>query len=616
MVLTAAAAVAAVLLQRGATASADPAARAVAAGLTAGRFAGVRFANVSKAAAEAQRQHLIAGMGNASARVTVSAVQASGGRAQARLRWTWRLPFGRTWSYTVTVPLDRRSGRWVAVWSPRLVSPALQQGDVLSLAVTQRPRSPILDAEGRPLVVPRPIVNVGVEPRLVRNLSRLVTVLQRTLGIDAAPLKRAIRAAPPTAFVPVITLRRSDYERVRSVIHPLAGTVFTTGFLPLAPTRTFARALLGSVGQPTAALLQQQPSRYAPGELVGLSGLQQAFDRRLGGSPGLQVRVLDRRGAPQRTLYRLAPTAGAALRTTLEPRAQEAADTAVAGAKYATALVAVRISTGGLIADSIAPDAGGYDIGLQGQFPPGSTFKIVTALALLERGETPSDPIACPSQVVVDGKPFHNAEQETLGTITFAHAFAASCNTAFVGLSGKVPGRALPQTARTLGIGEPLALGLPAFAGVVPEPRDSVELAAEAFGQARVLVSPLAMADAAAAVARGRYLQPRLVVGAGFRPPMPAPMLPAVADATLHMLMREVVTDGTATVLASQPGPPVYGKTGTAEVGSATPPRTDAWLVGWQGDIAFAALVANTRNGFGGNTAAPIVGRFLATLAR
>jgi cell division protein FtsI/penicillin-binding protein 2 len=78
--------------------------------------------------------------------------------------------------------------------------------------------------------------------------------------------------------------------------------------------------------------------------------------------------------------------------------------------------------------------------------------------------------------------------------------------------------------------------------------------------------------------------------------------------------MREVVTSGTATVLASQPGLPVYGKTGTAETGNSNPPRTDAWFIGYQGNIAFACLIANTTNGYGGTLAAPIVGRFLTTL--
>jgi cell division protein FtsI/penicillin-binding protein 2 len=75
--------------------------------------------------------------------------------------------------------------------------------------------------------------------------------------------------------------------------------------------------------------------------------------------------------------------------------------------------------------------------------------------------------------------------------------------------------------------------------------------------------------------------------------------------------MREAVTNGTGTLLASQPGPPVYGKTGTAETGVGTPPHTDAWFIGYQGDIAFAALIANTNNGFGGTLAAPLISQFL-----
>jgi cell division protein FtsI/penicillin-binding protein 2 len=75
--------------------------------------------------------------------------------------------------------------------------------------------------------------------------------------------------------------------------------------------------------------------------------------------------------------------------------------------------------------------------------------------------------------------------------------------------------------------------------------------------------------------------------------------------------MRDVVTSGTGTALAGQPGPPVYGKTGTAETGTNNPPHTDAWFIGYQGDIAFAALIANTTNGYGGTTAAPIISHFL-----
>jgi cell division protein FtsI/penicillin-binding protein 2 len=590
-------------------------AAALAAALTGGRFADVALAGATRGQAAARWRRLREGMGGSRPAVALVGVHDSGGRTSARLRWRWRLPAGRTWSYTTSAALVLRSGRWVAMWAPTLLQPALREGRSLHLAVTQARRASILDAAGHRLVVPRPVVYVGVEPRRVKKLGRLARTLHRVLGIDATELVRAVRAAAPTAFVPVITLRRGDYERLRSILHPLPGTVFATGSLPLAPTRSFARALLGTIGHPTAEMLQRSGSRYSAGEMVGLSGLEQAFDGTLGGTPGVAVQVVGAHGSVLRTLYRVPPTPGRPLRTTLDVAAQEAADAAIAKARLPTALVAIRISTGAVIASAIGPDPGGYDIALQGEYPPGSTFKVVTALALLEGGEQPTDTIACPARITVDGRQFHNAEHEVLGTITFAQAFAASCNTAFVGLSAKVPGASLPRTARSLGLGRPLALGLPAFGGVVPEPGDGVDLAAEAFGQGRILVSPIAMAGVAAAVARGRYVPPHLIEGAAApaQPPADAP-LPAAAVATLRTLMREVVTGGTATALASQPGLPVYGKTGTAEYGSASPPRTDAWFVGFQGDVAFGCLVAGTKNGFGGSVAAPIVGRFLAAL--
>jgi cell division protein FtsI/penicillin-binding protein 2 len=96
-----------------------------------------------------------------------------------------------------------------------------------------------------------------------------------------------------------------------------------------------------------------------------------------------------------------------------------------------------------------------------------------------------------------------------------------------------------------------------------------------------------------------------------------APDGPPIAGAsTLRELMREVVVSGTGTAAASVPGAPVYGKTGTAEYGTDVPPRTHAWFVGWQGGIAFAVLVADTKDGFGGDVAAPIAAAFLASLGR
>ena len=554
-------------------------------------------------------------MGGATVSVSALHTTTRGPSALVRLRWLWRLPFGRRWAYETTAFLRYEGDGWKPLWSARLVNSRLVAGEVLTLSWRQPPRAPILGAGGVPIIASQPVVNVGIEPKRVRDLPLLVAQLHAYLGVAAAPLRQAVRAAAPTAFVPVITLRRAQYEQVRSKIYPLPGTVFTIGALTLAPTPAFALSTLGTVGQATAEIVNASRGRIVPGEIVGLSGLEQAFDSRLAGTPALAVQAAHGNGRGRsETLYSVAAIPGRSLHTTLEIQAQEAADSALAGVKQPSALVAVRISSGNLIAVSVGPDPGGYNIALEGEYPPGSTFKVATTLALLERGEQPGDTVNCPAEITVDGKHFHNAEHEVLGLTSFAQDFAHSCNTAFISLAPRVGGGALPAAARALGIGRGVDLGASTFAGSVLVPGNPVDLAAEAFGQGSDLVSPFALAAAAAAIARGRWVAPRLVLA----PTLPAspdgPVLPAGSVATLRALMRAVVTAGTGAALSGQPGLPVYGKTGTAEIGSQTPLRTDAWFIGFQGDIAFAALVSNTVNGFGGAVAAPIIGRFLGLL--
>jgi cell division protein FtsI/penicillin-binding protein 2 len=128
----------------------------------------------------------------------------------------------------------------------------------------------------------------------------------------------------------------------------------------------------------------------------------------------------------------------------------------------------------------------------------------------------------------------------------------------------------------------------------------------------------------AAGVAGGRTVEPLLVVdpttGAPLAPdeatapaaaaPPAGPLAPEVV-AQLRELMREVVVSGTATVLAPVPGE-VHAKTGTAEYGTDTPPRTHAWMIGYRGDLAFAVLVED--GGFGAEAAGPIAARFLTAV--
>src|SRR4029079_18613951 len=145
--------------------------------------------------------------------------------------------------------------------------------------------------------------------------------------------------------------------------------------------------------------------------------------------------------------------------------------------------------------------------------PPGSTFKIVTAANLLEHGLTPASVVSCPATITVDGRVFHNFEGEAAASLTLQHAFAESCNNAFIGSSTRLPATTWSSTARQFGLGSKPDLGIEAFGGRVPEPASATERAATAIGQARIVVSPLAMACVAAAVDTGRFRTPTLVQG-------------------------------------------------------------------------------------------------------
>ncbi len=158
------------------------------------------------------------------------------------------------------------------------------------------------------------------------------------------------------------------------------------------------------------------------------------------------------------------------------------------------------------------------------------------------------------------------------------------------------------------GLGKGVRIGVTAYGGSVPQPKDAADLAATSIGQGEVLLSPLNMAMIAAAADTGIARAPRLVISGSPAPPASAGQLPPAVVTDLHEMMASVVSRGTAAGQGLSSG--TYAKTGTAEYGTSKPLKLDAWLMGFKGNIAFAALVVNSP-GNGGPTCGPIVARFL-----
>jgi len=350
--------------------------------------------------------------------------------------------------------------------------------------------------------------------------------------------------------------------------------------------------------------------------VVGQTGLEQADERQLAGQPGATVTVVNPSGTKVATVATLAPHPGTPVTTTIDSAVQHAAEAALAGEKKSAALIAVNATSGDVLA-SVSVNSGGFDQAIDGGFPPGSTFKVITSTALITRGLTPRSAASCPGTATVDGEVFHNAEGEA-PVSTLLQAFTESCNTAFIQLAtGHLSTPDLPAAATMLGVGRSLHLGLVSFDGSVPQPSDKADLAATSIGQGRVLMSPLSMAMVAAATDTGTVRAPQLVLGAAgssgssSAASSDGQLSPAVVS-DLHEMMASVVSRGTAAGQGLPSG--TYAKTGTAEYGTSSPLKIDAWLMGFKGNIAFAALVVNS-GGNGGPTCGPIVAKFLNALS-
>jgi cell division protein FtsI/penicillin-binding protein 2 len=536
---------------------------------------------------------------------------------------TWDLAAAPDWTYTATLDLARADADadWQVVAEPTVVHPELGVGQHLQLSRALPERAAITDASGAPLFTETEVVNVGVDKAQVTDLPTLAAALGAATGIDPATITTDVEAAGEGQFVPVITLRRPDFEAIRAQVFDLPGAVFPTSTRVLAPTAQFGAALLGRVGDATAEAIEETTGEdgqplYAAGDSLGLSGLQRAYQEQLTGTAGFTASVISldtSTGDTGTVVGSVDPVPGTPVQVPLVPAIQSAADAAVAGQSLATHVVVVRPGTGEVLAVSSNAAANPANA-LSGQFPPGSSMKTITATALLQAGGvTPDTAVACPGTTTVDGREFENEDQFDLGTVPFTEAFAQSCNTTFIQQGLTLPDDALSAAAASYGVGTDWQLPVGIFSGSVPATSTGTTKAADAIGQGEVLMSPAQLALVAAGIASGTPAAPVEVVGADPAGAAPAGPGQAVLD-QLRPMMRQVVLSGTATGLAGQGE--VYGKTGTAEFGTNTPPDSHGWFVGYQlggpqGDIAFAVLV---EAGQSSSVAVQVADAFLAGL--
>jgi len=360
----------------------------------------------------------------------------------------------------------------------------------------------------------------------------------------------------------------------------------------------------------------------SPDTPVGVSGLEKAFNARLTGQPGGTLLAVPEAGGSARVIAKAEPRPGAAVKTTIDPDLQTTAVAALAGRVGGIAVLDARNGDVRALAGQAfsAPQ------------PPGSTFKMVTTTAALEKGVVSlDDEFEITNGVNVGGRFIENANGEYCGG-TFRQAFAESCNADFAPLGPAIGNDELVATAERFGFNSPPTLYAPRIvAQVKPEEStipaeigDELDLGVSAIGQGEVLATPLQMATVAQAIGNGGVREPTSIVANEKLRPEADPvraMSPKVAD-QLTELMIGVVTEGTGTAGAI-PEAQVAGKTGTAELGpkpgqenSPHPQqRKDAWFAAFapadHAKLAVGVLLIEAEAA-GGEVAAPAAAEVLS----
>ncbi|MFI0484857.1 penicillin-binding transpeptidase domain-containing protein [Actinomadura sp. 9N215] len=518
---------------------------------------------------------------------------------EADARFTVKIDLGENgqpWEYPGLMHLKRVGGKWKVVWSPSIIHTKLKPGQRLAVVTEVPKRAPVTDTQGRSVVRQVDAYMVGVYPGQLADPQKTLDLLAKQTKIDggrrldAERLLGRVQSAPPQDFLPLLTLQVPTHTKLIQRLNRVPGIQFQHVKAPIAPA--YAPELIGNLGPATADRLQQVGAPYQPGDTIGVSGLQLLQQRRLAGTPTVRVVAQDETGKNTEELRSWPGQDPQGVRTTLDPAYQRRADFALNGLPYAASMVAVRPSTGEILAVS-NHGTKGENRAFEGHYPPGLTFGIVSAEALFaQAGLNPSTKTTCPGTVTVGNKTFTNKGR---ADSVLATHFAMSCKTTLAQLGGKLDAQTLVKEAAQLGVGQNWGLTVPAFTGSVPTPADDGEKAAAMVGEGRVEVSPLAMALVAAAAQNGTWKPPYVLwdIPKTVQAPPPQNLQPQAIASLKRVLGRNVKLGNARGARVSGD---VVGVAALATYQEGGRTRTVSWFVGSSGDRAFAIAVEGRVN--------------------
>jgi penicillin-binding protein 2 len=526
------------------------------------------------------------------------------------------------------------------------------------------PRGPLFDRSGRILAENRSSFNVVLTTEHLRHLDESLRHLRKLLDIDVEAVQQRLNTKGPKYRSVVVKADASDGDVATVEARRLEQPEVSVEVVPLRsyPLAEAAAHSLGHVGEITDRQLEQTAFEgIEAGTVVGQTGLELEYNRQLMGVDGVRRIVVNSRGVEVAEAERQAPVDGPPAQVSIDIELQQAFEEAMAG--EAGSVVALEPGTGEVLAylSNPAYDPNAFSLGIepelwahlnkdpekplinrpiQGTYPPGSTFKILNALAALQENViTRGTRFHCPGYLAVYGTVFRCHKVEGHGTVDLERAIALSCNVYFYNVGIRVEIERLSRHAKMMGFAAPSGVDLPhEVSGIFQDPEWKQralktrwypsETVSVSIGQA-MSVTPMQMARVAAIVANGgRLVRPHFMKKIGGQPvntepPRDLGYKPSVVS-TVREAMLTVVREGTGQ-RAKLEGLAVGGKTGSAQVVTSARLASDkkakknqphGWFIFFapahRGKPAVAGAVLVEHGVAGGMSAAPVVGRALA----
>ncbi len=527
----------------------------------------------------------------------------------------------------------------------------------MSMQLVAPARGSIYDRIGRVVAEDKENFRVIVVPAFCKDLKATLAALSRVVHISAADKDRVMRAARrQSGYFPVLVTEGLTWRQftLLGVLAPRLPGVRTDR----ATYRHYMHAssmahVVGYVGMAGKGEVDEDPMMRVPGFRTGKSGIEKSFDRDLRGEPGTIKYEVDAHGRVVRELGATPSKRGKDMVLTIDQELQAIALKRIEGLRVASIVVLDAI-TGAILVMASYPTFDPNDVSfrvnlerwrelarhkdhplenraLRGVYPPGSTFKVVTALAGLEAGViTPDEHMTCPGAYIFARHRFRCWKRHG-GGIDVHQAIKQSCDVYFYETARRMGIDRLAATSRALGLGQIHDLGIVGQKqAIIPDtawkkkalhqPWYPGETISCAIGQGYVSATPLQLAVMTARIATGRAVSPRLIGKGG---DAPEPPLLNVDPAHLELVragMVAVVNQPGGTAVRSAlaiPDVQMAGKTGTSQVISA---KNQGFLKGWEGEThalfiayapvaspRYAAACVVEHGGGGSRAAAPVV---------